>query len=150
MKQSDLQRSIRIENGSLEDAFALSISIPEFKPWYPFEKWEQRLKDRRAVILIAFLDNIPAGFKVGYHDHDDFYSWVGGVLPEQRRKGIALALAEAQEAAVCESGITRIRMKTRNRFRAMLHFALQRGFYIADVEQRGEPQDWRITLLKNI
>jgi hypothetical protein len=72
------------------------------------------------------------------------------VVPEYRRLGLALKLATVQEEIVKNSGVSRIRMKTRNRFRGMLLFALQRGFYITDVDQRGEPQDWRIGLTKNI
>jgi ribosomal protein S18 acetylase RimI-like enzyme len=139
-----------IIQGSLDDAYTLSLQIPEFEPWYSYETWQHRLKPRDAVILIAMIDNKPAGFKVGYYADDHFYSWVGGVVPEYRRLGLALKLATVQEEIVKNSGVSRIRMKTRNRFRGMLLFALQRGFYITDVDQRGEPQDWRIGLTKNI
>ena len=142
--------SIHIEHAAPEDAFALSLQIPEFEPWYPWTKWQQRLHGKSALVLIAMADGRAVGFKAGYYTGDHFYSWVGGVLPDFRGLGVATALAEQQEALVRASGIPVIRMKTRNRFRGMLHFALRRGFLLSGVDQRGEPLDWRITLVKNL
>ncbi len=143
-------KEIQIINGSIEEAYNVSLQIPEFEPWYPLEKWQKRLSGKSVIVLIAKEKDNPIGFKVGYVVEEHFYSWVGGVLPEYRRRGIARKLAEVQEEQVRKAGVHLIRMKTRNRFGEMLRFALSRDFYIADVEKKGEPQDWRITLYKNV
>ena len=142
--------TLGIQQATAHEAYTLSLQIPEFAPWYPWTKWEERLDGKRVIILVAFSDGKPAGFKAGYYVEDHFYSWVGGVLPAFRRQGVAALLAEEQEAIVRASGVQTIRMKTRNRFRGMLHFALKRGYYLTAIEQRGDPEDWRITLVKNL
>lgn len=132
------------------EAYAASLLIPEFQPWYTWEKWEERLAVRDVISLVAKSGDTVAGFKTGYMDGGELYSWVGGVLPAFRRMGIAQMLANEQERRVRSAGVSRIRMKTRNRFTGMLQFALGNGFYIAHVDQVGDPADWRITLYKNL
>lgn len=141
-------KTIIVHEVTPEDAYQVSLQIPEFEPWYPWSKWNERLSGRKYISLVAMMDGSPAGFKVGYFESDHFYSWVGGVLPEYRRKGVAHQLASIQEDLVARSGCREIRMKTHNRFREMLIFALRREFLITDVEQRGELRDWKITLRK--
>jgi len=141
---------IRIVQSAPEDAYSVSLQIPEFDPWYPWSRWEQHLQGKAVIALVAFVGDISAGFKVGYHASDHFYSWIGGVVPDYRRMGVATLLADVQEALVRASGTRVIRMKTRNRFREMLHFAVKQGFYLTGVEQRGIVEDWRITLHKNV
>jgi GNAT superfamily N-acetyltransferase len=100
--------------------------------------------------LIAKIGDAEVGCKVGYFEANHFYSWIGGVLPEYRKRGVAAKLADVQEDLVKQAGVHIIRMKTRNRFTEMLLFVLSRGFYIAEVEQKGSPGEWRITLYKNL
>jgi GNAT superfamily N-acetyltransferase len=141
---------LSISKCSLEEAYAVSLQIPEFEPWYPWEKWQERCRHRQVIALVALVGDAQAGLKVGYIEGDEFYSWIGGVIPACRGQGVARRLAEVQEEMVRAAGITKIRMKTHNRFVAMLCFALQSGFYIAAVERAGDPQDWKITLYKNL
>jgi ribosomal protein S18 acetylase RimI-like enzyme len=141
---------IQIRQGTVEEAYNASLQIPEFEPWYPWEKWQQRTNGRNVIILIAETGQGIVGFKAGYFEDDCFYSWVGGVLPSYRRMGIAQKLAQMQESLVKEAGSGLIRMKTQNRFRGMLLFALGRGFHVADVERKGDPMSWKITLYKNL
>ena len=142
--------NIQIHNASLAEAYQVRLLIPEFEPWYAWEKWEERCNGKSVIALVSLANGDPAGFKVGYFEADYFYSWVGGVIPAYRRLGVASLLADAQEMQVKEAGVSLIRMKTRNRFQNMLHFALSRDFYIAEVEKTGEPRDWRIILHKNV
>ena len=92
------------------------------------------------------------GFKVGYDRDQDgsYYSWLGGVMPAFRRKGVALALAEAQEAWAKEQGFQSIRFKTRNRHKNMLHFALSRGFNIVGFEAHEDIGESRIWLEREL
>jgi len=143
-------KDIQVEEGSIEEAYAVSLFIPEFQPHYTRDTWAVRLRDKVKIILIASIDGKKAGCKVGYFEGDEFYSWIGGVLPVYRKMGVATKLADTQEAMVRASGMSRIRMKTRNRFGDMLRFAQRRGFTITDVEEKGDPVNWRITLYKNL
>ena len=142
--------TIRIVQATAADAYAVSLQIPEFDPWYPWTKWQGRLEGRTVLSLLALVDDVPAGFKIGYHEREHFYSWIGGVLPKYRRMGLATLLADEQELLVRASGTLMIRMKTRNRFRTMILFALGRDFYLSGVEQRDDPEDTGITLHKNL
>jgi ribosomal protein S18 acetylase RimI-like enzyme len=128
----DQAQFIRITEGEIDTAYALSALIPEFDPPYSWKKWQERLAGRESLVLTAYISDKPVGFKVGIMEAGHFYSWVGGVLPEWRRQGIAKKLAERQESNLQERGVETIRMNTRNKFKAMLIFALSHGFDIVD------------------
>lgn len=84
--------------------------------------------------LIAFQNNKPVGFKIGYrYNETTFYSWVGGVLPEFRRKGIAKKLAQKQELWAKENHFKKLRTKSMNRFKPMMILNLKNGFNIISV-----------------
>ena len=75
---------------------------------------------------------------------------MGGVLPDWRRHGVAQLLAEQQEAWARNQGYSVVRFKTRNHCRAMLQFALRRGFNITGVEPRPNASENRIWLEKSL
>jgi ribosomal protein S18 acetylase RimI-like enzyme len=141
---------IEIRNSDIETIVMLSNKIPEFVNPHPKEVYIERLKGNEHLILVAYIDNRPAGFKVGYGKTDHFYSWMGAVLPEFRKKGVAKALADYQEAFAIKQGYEEIRFKTRNGFTNMLHFGLQRGFMIIDVDERERVEEHRILLAKKV
>ncbi|MDX1477660.1 MAG: GNAT family N-acetyltransferase [Saprospiraceae bacterium] len=143
---------IRITQGELRQAYDLSMAIPEFQEPYTWQKWQERLTDADTVALVAYVQDQPAGFKVGYGTPAFFYSWIGGVLPDYRGKGVARALADEMEQLIA-GRYDRLRMKTRNRYKAMLQFAIGNGFNIVEVRPAttGHPVlDLRIVLEKNI
>ena len=115
-------------------AYEVSTQIAELFPPYPWSKWEERLSDKDHICLVAYSDTGAVGCKVGYFETDHFYSWVGGVCEPWRRKGIASLLAARMEELARARGAVLIRMKTMNKFRAMLLFALGSGFEITNVE----------------
>ena len=144
---------INITQGEIRKAFEISMQIPEFHPAYSWDKWESRLAGKHVIALVAESDGAPVGCKIGYYEEDWFYSWIGGVLPQWRGQGVATLLAERMELLVREGGVTRMRMKTHNKFKAMLQFAIGNGFDIVDVvpvEGPGRYADWRIVLEKKI
>lgn len=120
---------IHIRENQLKNAFALSKNIPEFEQPYQFEEYKKRLKVKH-LILTAEIQEKPVGFKIGYERNDDssFYSWMGGVLPEFRKQGVAEQLADYQEKWAKENGYYFIRLKTRKKHKAMIAFSLKRGF----------------------
>ena len=94
--------------------------------------------------------DIPVGFKVGYEIDDAFYTWMGGVLPEFRDKHIATKLAEKQQEWTKQNGFTKIKLKTRNKHKAMLYFALSEGFIITDFEEKEDMNESNIILEKEL
>lgn len=142
--------AITIRTGTSAEVVALSQQIPEFDNPHGATEYEKRLNNVPNLILIAFDGEKPVGFKVGYEKERDgsFYSWMGGVLPEYRRYGIAKRLADTQETWTKEKGYQAIRFKTRNRHTAMLQFALNNGFYLIAVEPREKLAEYRIVLEK--
>lgn len=143
-----LEKEIVIEEGSIQQAVDISRNIPELNDPYDCTEYEKRLTTDLDLILIAYWKGEPAGFKVGYKVADHFYSWMGGVIPEFRNKAIARKLAHAQQNIVKQNGIKLITMKTRNKHKNMLLFALSNGFYITDVGKRDEGSENRILLEK--
>lgn len=141
---------LQIREGSIAEIVLLSQKIPEFHPPYPTEEYRQRLSNRFHLILIAEVAGEPAGFKVGYERKGSFYSWMGGVVPGFRQKGIAKALAHEQEKQISGQGYTSIWCKTRNSHKGMLIFTLKNGFDIIDFEPKAERKAHRIILHKNL
>ncbi len=141
--------NFQIREGSIAEAVWISQHIPEFFQPYQAEEYERRFAQAPFLLLVAECDGELAGFKAGYALNEQlFYSWMGAVRAEYRTQGIAQSLADAQETWAREKGYRRIRFKTRNRLKAMLHFALGNGFNIVAVEPREEVGENRILLEK--
>ncbi|MEZ4985919.1 MAG: GNAT family N-acetyltransferase [Saprospiraceae bacterium] len=125
-----------IKEGDVDTAMRLSRLVPEFIGPPEKKEYKRRLSGKTHLILIAWLDDKPVGFKVGYQEKDYFYSWMGGVLPSYRRRNVARKLAEAQEAWARRQGIRSIVFKTRNQHKNMLLFAISRGFQIVGFKEK--------------
>lgn len=144
------QPDIQIKQGDIQTVLQVSGQIPEFIDPHGVEEYQKRLSDVPALILIAWVNSIPAAFKVGYERDDYFYSWMGGVLPQYRKMQLATRLAEAQETWAKEQGYPHVTFKTRNRLKPMLIFALQRGFNIIGFEKKEQVGEHRIILRKKL
>ncbi len=94
-----------------------------------------RLFGRRSVLIqLARLGGKPVAYKVGYEDREGrFISWLGGVLPEVRRQGIALELMRIQHRWAKDHDYEWVEMVSRNKYRPMLILALSEGFEIYGV-----------------
>jgi len=145
-----LEHDVNIKQGSIKQAFEVSKNIPEFNVPYDLDEYKKRLTTELDLILIAYWKGEPAGFKVGYKIKDHFYSWMGGVIPEFRNKGIARKLAQTQQRLVKEHSIEMITMKTRNKHINMLLFALSDGFQITGFEKSNDKSENRILLTKTL
>jgi ribosomal protein S18 acetylase RimI-like enzyme len=143
---------IEIYKGIIKEAFEISKKIPEFDKISTEKEYEKRLSNTKYLILIAKVNNELVGFKVGYDRYNDgsFYSWIGGVIPEYRKKGIAKKLAEEQELWAKKQGYKNIKIKTRNKFRNMLIFLITSGFKIIDIEKKEQINENRIILKKDL
>ncbi len=147
-----MMKSLTLEKGSIKQIVQMAQEIPEFTDPVLRETIEARLVGVPHLILIAQWNSQLAGFKVGYERKQDgsFYSWIGAVLPAYRKKGIALALAERQEAWALSQGYQCIRFKTRNAYKAMQIFAISRGFDIIGHEPKEDRSQDRIWMEKKL
>ena len=98
------------------------------------------------VIMVAFVGEEPAGFKIGYGlDRKVYYSAKGGVLEPYRRQGIAnLLLTGLMEEAVRRGYRTYCFDTFPNRHSGMAVLALQRGFVVSEVRFSDVYHDLRV------
>ncbi|ALB70000.1 GNAT family N-acetyltransferase [Cronobacter muytjensii] len=143
--------SISIRHVLPEETAAVYRLIPEFAGLHDAHAIRQRIGDRAACALVAYDEAQPVGFKLGYETAPgEFYSWLGGVVSAYRRDGVAQRLLETQERWAQENGYRRLRVKTRNRFRAMLMLLIRNGYQIIELEKKGEAADYRLLLEKSL
>ncbi len=140
----------RIRVGEITEAVWVSKQIPELKNPYAEAEYEKRLSKVPHLVLVAEDQVGLLGFKVAYERNHFMYSWMGGVLPRGRRKGIAKALADYQETWARKQGYQLLRFKTRNYLTNMLLFALGNGFRICGHEAQPDPWQDRIWLEKEL
>ena len=137
-----------INKGDIKTVVQLSTAIPEFLNPHGPEEYHRRLDDVPHLILVASVAEKPVGFKVGYERDSFFYSWMGGILPDFRRMGIAKALADRQEDWARAKGYDSVTFKTRNAHKGMLIFALKNGFDIVGFKEKETIATNRILLRK--
>ncbi|MEM8528456.1 MAG: GNAT family N-acetyltransferase [Bacteroidota bacterium] len=142
---------MHIKQADIATVVQLSRRIPEFSNPYETEIYEEKLKNVSHLILMAYEDDLPIGFKVGYErEEGSFYSWMGAVLPSHRRKGVAQRLADVQEDWARAKGYPSITFKTRNYLKAMLTFGINNGFNIFKIEEHETIEEYRIWLRKEL
>lgn len=146
---------MNIRNGTLAEVWALYQSLPELAGGVITQSdFEHRLTRESALLLVAERDGELIGFKVGFDRYADgsFYSWIGGVVTDARRTGVAQALLQEQERLVVAAGFDRIYVKSRNRFVGMLTLLLNNGYGIVGVTLPDDlpVADGRLTLLKGL
>ncbi|MDA3879464.1 MAG: GNAT family N-acetyltransferase [Prolixibacteraceae bacterium] len=124
--------------------------IPEFDCLFYTQQMKRRLDKCECVILLAEFAGKPVGCKIAYNRYFDgsVYSWLGGVLPPFRGQGVAKMLQEQLEKEAKRNFFQSVRLKTRNKHKAMLIFALKSGFYICGFEAKPDYEDSRIELVK--
>ena len=133
------QTTTQITPVSIEVAHAIEVQIPEFSPPQSLQRMQSRLQGRKHLCLAAYVDGQPVGYKIGYEEAPGrFYSWMGGVLPEYRKRGIARDLLHHQEERCRAEGYNSITVKTMNQFRGMLLMLIQEGYDIAGLELSGK------------
>ena len=138
-----------IKPASLDDLLLVDSQIPEFDGRNTLSKLQAQCADIEHLALVAYIDNEPVAYKLGYAlDSNTFYSWLGAVAPESRGKGIAQALLNAQEAWVKAHNYRAIKVKSMNRFPAMLSLLIKNDYAIVGYEDRGCPQTSKILFYK--
>ncbi|HEX7034430.1 MAG TPA: GNAT family N-acetyltransferase [Pseudomonadales bacterium] len=92
------------------------------------------------MLVLASEEGAAVGFKLGYRrSREEFYSWLGGVHPEHRRRGIAEELMRRQHAWCAEAGYREITTETLGDNAPMLILNLRSGFEVVGmrVDERG-------------
>lgn len=104
------------------------------------------------MILVAWVDEEPAGFKIGYRENRFvYYSAKGGVLPEYRRQGIARRMLWYMMDEARNRGYVRFTFDTfPNRDRGMTVLGLNEGFRVVKADFNKSYKDWRLRFEKRL
>lgn len=104
---------------------------------YSIEKWREHLQES-GLLLGAFEDGELIGFKFGYRrEPERFHSWLEGVRPDSRRRGVMRALTKTQESWVKARGFQRLTVNTyAEKFPGMYAFLLGSGYRVIATEGR--------------
>lgn len=133
---------MEIRLGSLDEALRVHNQIEELLPISDSRYFSERIADKKFLLLVAEIDNALVGYKLGYWlDDSCFYSWLGGVHPDYRKRGIAKALLHEQERRVGELGVKEIRVKSMNQYRSMLLLLIAQGYAITGVETNAQGKE---------
>lgn len=115
------------------------------------DKLREEISAQRKLRTIVARDGESiVGFKMGYERRlGKFYSWLGGVDPEYRGKGIAKSLMKNQHEDLKKVGYSLVSTQTGNEFRNMLILNLKSGFDVKGTFVTSENKI-RIVLEKNL
>ncbi|MDZ4699816.1 MAG: GNAT family N-acetyltransferase [Rhodothermales bacterium] len=102
------------------------------------------------LILLAWYEGLPVGFKIGYrYGKETFYSAKGGVLPAFRRQGVARILLYEMLDRVRARGYKRFIYDTfPNKHPGMTVMGLAEGFRVVRADYNPVYRDYRIQLEK--
>lgn len=143
---------IIIKEVPIDEAVRVSATIIEFDEVYNREYFESRYKNGKKLIIVAYIDNQPAGYIVGYDKYQDgsFYCWMAGVNPNFRKRGVLKALMDYEDNWARTNGYSKLRIKTRNNRREMLSYLVRYGFLFLEIEKQSDISDNRIHLIKDL
>ncbi len=123
-----------------------------FRPKREVDYFKRRFMGRyNALTLIARMDDKPVGFWVGFELKPGmFYHWMGGVLPNVRRHGVARQLQDAQQAWAKDHGYEYVRCECMNHQREFIHFAVAVGYDIVGIRWDSTHADNLVVFEKNL
>ena len=147
-----MEKDIAIKEDYVDVAVKVNATIVEFGEPYDNAYFENRYVGKEKLILVAYVDNQPAGYMVSYNKDNDgsFYCWMAGVDPNFRRLGILKKLMDYLIDWVKKRGYKKIMIKTRNNRREMLSFLVKVGFNFVEIQERPLIEDNWILLEKEI
>jgi GNAT superfamily N-acetyltransferase len=126
---------MKIRSSNLDELLVVHNQIAELTPIASSDYFAARIGAQPYLALVADCDGAIAGYKLGYWLAPTiFYSWLGGVHPDYRKQGIAKQLMVEQERRVVELGAQEIRVKSMNRYKAMLLLLIAQGYDITGTE----------------
>ena len=123
-----------------------------FRPKHDVDYFKRRFLGRYNILtLLARVGDRPVGFWIGFELKPSmFYHWLGAVVPDLRRQGIARQLQDAQLAWARDHGYEYIRCECMNHQREFIHFAINAGFVIIGTRWDSTHADNMINFEKNL
>ena len=129
MKTTPIHRMLL--DKEIQQVAELERQIFPVSPHSPEELKYEMGNKTNLVTLFAEQEGQVVGYKIGYERKKGvFYSWIGGVVPEFRRRGLARQLMATQHQWLKEQGFQRVQTQTGNEFSAMLCLNIKSGFLI--------------------
>ncbi|MEZ4696330.1 MAG: GNAT family N-acetyltransferase [Rhodothermales bacterium] len=141
--------TVRIEEVGLD---SLSIIKDLNTAIFGEERIINSLERDDLMLLVAWVGDEPAGFKVGYRENRfSFYSAKGGVLHEYRGFGIARLLLDEMVTLARERGFRRLAYDTfPNMHPGMTVMGLAEGFRVVKADFNTVYRDFRLRFEKAI
>lgn len=138
-----MTKNIIIKEDSIEVAVKVNATITEFDTPYDKAYFQDRYKGLANLILVAYVDNQPAGYMVSYdkNNDDSFYCWMTGVDPLFRRLGLLNQMMQYLFDWAKNKSYNKIVIKTRNNRREMLSYLVKSGFYFTEVQSHSSIED---------
>ncbi|MEC9281412.1 MAG: GNAT family N-acetyltransferase [Bdellovibrionota bacterium] len=126
-----------------EQVFEKALSI---------EKISRELSTKHNIsILITYVGDEPAAYKVGFERSSRmYYSWIGGVSPVHRGKGLAKELMNLQHDFARKHNYRVVCTQTDKRFKEMLILNLKCGFDVVGTIQSTGDSHLTLVLEKNL
>ena len=120
-----------------------------FQENFPGRLTEEAQNKNNLLSLVAFDGEKPVACKVGYELHPGvFYSWLGGVIPDYRRQGLARKLMQEQHRLLKEMDYKVVRTNGRNHLNQMIILNLQEGFQIIGTSFKSDEKRLSIQMEK--
>jgi GNAT superfamily N-acetyltransferase len=131
---------------------AVDLYNAVFRPRHDLEYFKRRFLGRyNTLTLLARIDEKPVGFWMGFELKPGmFYHWLGAVVPEMRRHGVARQLQEGQQAWARDHGYEFIRCECLNQQREFIHFAVDVGYDIVGIRWDSSHADNLIVFEKTL
>jgi GNAT superfamily N-acetyltransferase len=116
------------------------------------ERIINRIDHEHMIILMLLVNDMRAGFKIGYSQANGvFYSAKGGILPAFRRRGYATLLLDEMMRRALELQFRHLRYDTfPNQHPEMLILGLKSAFKVVDAGWNDQHRDYRVTLSVSI
>ena len=144
-----MKNNIVVKEVPIDEAVKVNRNVIEFDGKdTKAEDFERRYQDKDKLIIVAYYENIPIGYIIGYDRDNDgsFYCWMAGVDNNYRRLGALTSLMNYQMDWAKKKGYNKLKIRTRNNRREMLSFLVKNGFNFVSVENREDITENRINL----
>ena len=144
-----MKNNIIVKEVPIDEAVKVNRNVIEFDGKdTKAEDFERRYQDKDKLIIVAYYENIPIGYIIGYDRDNDgsFYCWMAGVDNNYRRLGALTSLMNYQMDWAKKKGYNKLKIRTRNNRREMLSFLVKNGFNFVSVENKEDITENRINL----
>jgi ribosomal protein S18 acetylase RimI-like enzyme len=101
---------IESQIGNLAQVLRINETIPERDIHFSREYFEEFLIGKESIIVIGYDSEKPVGFIIGFinNNKQSFNTWVSGVNPEHRGKGVLRSMNQLCEEIVKLKGLNKI------------------------------------------